>query len=128
MGPAPINDTYFSKWDFSIGKLMLDSNLKVMSKLIRTIVNFDFSLDDFDNTLVVDKKETYGIEFDSFEIEGLDIKLREDDITTNIIVDDITFDYQEYERKGNSTLANVVIDLIEVTCQKGNNQVFKLQS
>lgn len=127
-GPVPINDSYFSKWDFSIGKLMLDSKLRTLSKLTRTILNFDFSLDDFDNTLIVDKIESYGLEFDLFEIEGVDIKFREGDVITKIIADGITFDYQEYEKNGNSSVANVIVDLLEIVCEKGDDLVFKIQT
>ncbi|KAL6931306.1 hypothetical protein ACO0R3_002769 [Hanseniaspora guilliermondii] len=127
-GPSPINDSYFSKWDFSIGKLMLDGNLSLLGKLVTTITNFDFSLDDFDNKLIVDKIDSYSLEFDSFEIEGIDMKLKDDDITINITANGITFDYREYERNGNSTLASVDVELLEFLCKKSGELVFKFST
>lgn len=127
-GPVPINDSYFSKWDFSIGKLMLDGNLNLLKKLITTVTNFDFSLDDFDNKLIVDKVESYGIEFDSFEIEGINVKLHDDDILTSIAADGITFDYREYERNGNSTLSNINVELLELSCEKSGELVFNFST
>lgn len=127
-GPVPINVSYFSKWDFSIGTLMLDGNLSLLKKLITTVTNFDFSLDDFDNKLIVDKIESYGIEFDSFEIEGIDVKLHDEDITINITADGITFDYREYERNGNSTLAKVNVESLDLSCEKNGELVFNFST
>lgn len=126
--PPPIDDPYLTKWDFALGTLTLDTDIIFLKKLLSTVINFDFTLDDMDNMLVVDKLESYEVELDSFEIEAINIHLTKNTFTTNILLSDITFYYNEFETGDFSTKGNIQVDTLVIECFESCEKIFSLKT
>lgn len=127
-GPPPIDESYLTKWDFAIGSLTLDTDIIFLRKLFSTVTNFDFCLDDMDNMLVIDKIETYGTEFDSFEIEEIRINLKNNSFSSKLLLRDISFEYNELENGKTSTNADINIETLSVECFEGPKKILTLQT
>ncbi|XBW36227.1 hypothetical protein QEN19_001808 [Hanseniaspora menglaensis] len=128
LGPPPIDQTYMSKWDFALGSLLIDSDMIFIKQLLTTTLNFDFTLDDMDNMLVVEKIASFAVEFDSFEIEEISIVLRKESLNTNFLFKNFTFFYEELETGKTSATAIIDIGVVSITCLKDNKQIFDLQT
>ncbi|OBA28516.1 hypothetical protein HANVADRAFT_51414, partial [Hanseniaspora valbyensis NRRL Y-1626] len=126
--PPPIDDPYLTKWDFALGTLTLDTDVIFLKMLLSTVINFDFTLDDMDNMLVVDKIESYEVELDSFEIEAINIHLTKNTFTSNISLTDITFYYNEFETGDFSTKGNIQIDTLVIECFESCEKIFSLKT
>ncbi|KAL6945337.1 hypothetical protein ACO0QE_002787 [Hanseniaspora vineae] len=114
-GVPPDFDLYMTRWDMSIGKLYLDSDLSFYKCLYQAFSKMEFSSSDVENTLVYETSSLDTVEFCSFEIAQVDLRVREADTVFAADIKDIMISARDPDNTGLSKKFTVNVN--EITCR-----------
>lgn len=114
-GVPPNFDLYMTKWDMSIGNLSLDSDLSFYKCVYEAFSKIDFSSSDVENTLVYETSSLDTVEFCSFEIAQVEVRVREADCVFAAEITDIMISARDPDNTGLSKKFNVNVN--EITCR-----------
>ncbi|AOA60859.1 Protein required for fermentation at low temperature [Komagataella phaffii CBS 7435] len=75
-GLPPLEPTYFCKWDFVIGSVLIDSEPRFLDRLVNALHSLAFGYKDVENMLIIDIPVIHDVLCLSLDLKSVDVKIK----------------------------------------------------
>lgn len=88
-GLPPTEPTYFCKWDFDVGKVLINGNFEVIQSLGRVGRALSYTFRDSENALILPLPILYDVLYLSLKVDSVKVQLHTSTTTLEILTSDI---------------------------------------
>lgn len=127
-GLPPENFSYFCRWTFDLGPIVIDSGIQFMTALVQSLVCAGFGYTDVENSLQMPEQEIMNIMNLSFTAPSVKIKLQESDYAFNINLTPVNLTLSDQMVDKFSDRMDVDIRNITINCYHNAERIFNLKT
>jgi len=127
-GLPPENFSYFCRWTFDLGPIVIDSGIQFVTALSRSVVCAAFGYIDAENSLQLPEQEIMNIMNLSFTTPSVKIRLHESDYDLNINLTPVNLTLSDQMIEKFSKRMDVDIADITITCYKKDERILNLKT
>lgn len=117
-GLPPTEPTYFCKWDFDLGDILLNGPLEIIQYLGRVGSAIGYTYSDTENSLLISEPIIYDVTYLSLTIASLKIRLNVDDCVLETITSQVSFNLNDLNNNRYSARVTLSIPQIQMKIMK----------
>lgn len=117
-GLPPSEPTYFCKWDFDLGEVLLNGPLEVLEYLGNAIHSIAYTYSDTENGLLIREPIIYDVTYLSLSIASLKLRLKEKDNILEAITSQISLNFTDLANERYSARMTLSIPQVQVKAMK----------
>lgn len=121
-GLPPSEPTYFCKWDFDFGDVLLNGPLEFLQYLGRSVASIAYTYADTENGLLFPEPIIYDVTYLSLSVASLKVRLAVNDSILGATTSQISFKYNDLNNERYSARMTLSIPQVQVKVMKVNSE------
>lgn len=116
-GLPPAESTYFCKWDFDLGDLIIDSEVGFLKGLATSFQKIDFGMDDLENVLLYETDVVDDMTSVTVNVKQIGVTIREPECRAKLVigVDGLKFGRINFENEKYSTRMDIKVPKLKLS-------------